>query len=193
MFEAVILAAGYSSRAGSNKMGLIVQGKPVLGRVIEAFVPLCTKITIVGGHYYKEVVEIASTYDSVRLVKNEDYDLGMFSSILCGVQNVESDCFICPGDYPLVDKDLVAKLSEAKGDFVVPVFEGKRGHPVLLNKKTVEKLKMEPRDSNLKIFRDKCKMTEVVVASKGILIDLDTKEDYETIKNMSNDERSEIS
>jgi len=158
VFEAVILAAGYSSRAGSNKMMFDIDGKPVLSHTIEAFLPVCDKVVVVGGHYYNEIESIVSQYDSVQLVKNKNYQMGMFSSILCGMSFVEHQCFVCPGDYPLINNGVVRKLMEVKGDFCVPKYKGKRGHPVLLSKESVDRLKTWSRNSNLKLFRDTCHM-----------------------------------
>ncbi len=184
MFEAVILAAGFSSRVGSNKMELLIDNKPVLGNTIEAFSSLCQRIIVVGGHYYNEVELITSQYESVELVKNENYSKGMFSSILHGVSFVNENCFICPGDYPLINTSVVEKLSVEIGEFVVPTYNGKRGHPVLLNAETIKRLKSEPVNSNLKIFRDSCKITEVEVMEEGILLDIDTIDDYKKIRNI---------
>lgn len=184
MLEVVILAAGYSSRLGTNKMELLIDKKPILQLVIEAFYPLCDKIHVVGGHYYKEVSIITKEYSKVNLIKNNNYSLGMFSSILCGIKEVSSECFITPGDYPLVTKDIVKVISEISGDFVVPTYKGRRGHPVKLSKEVVEDLKCEPMSSNLKVFRDRYEIVHVEVGDQGILLDVDTMEHYEKVKSI---------
>jgi molybdenum cofactor cytidylyltransferase len=102
MYEAVILAAGYSSRIGSNKMILSIDEKPMLCHVVEAFYPLCHKIHVVSGHYHADIVALLSQYEKVHIIYNNDYHLGMFSSLLCGIEQVTGDCFICPGRLSIV-------------------------------------------------------------------------------------------
>lgn len=181
MYEAVILAAGYSSRIGTNKMLLEVDEKPIICRVIEAFYPICQRIHVVGGHYYDDLVPILNTYKKVNIIKNNNYHLGMFSSLLCGIKDVSSDCFICPGDYPLLSTEIVEQLSAAQGDFIVPTYQGRRGHPVLLSFDLVRLLALEPVDSNLKVFRDRHQVTYIEVQNDSVLIDVDTKEAYNEV------------
>jgi molybdenum cofactor cytidylyltransferase len=50
-------------------------------------------------------------------------------------------------------------MTEVEGQFIVPVFDGKRGHPVLLSNALIKKLRLEPVESNLKEFRDRQKVT----------------------------------
>lgn len=184
MFEVVILAAGYSSRLGTNKMGLLVNDKPILELVIEAFYPLCQRIHVVGGHYYDEVNQLTNKYSKVNLIKNNNYSMGMFSSVLCGINEVSGECFITPGDYPMITTSIVEQLANTTGAFVVPTYQGKRGHPVKLSKEVVEDLKREPLESNLKTFRNRYEITHVEVGHEGILIDVDTMENYERVKSI---------
>jgi molybdenum cofactor cytidylyltransferase len=184
MLEVVILAAGYSSRLGKNKMELLIDDKPILALVIEAFYPLCDKIHVVGGHYYDEISQITKKYPKVNLIKNDNYSLGMFSSVLAGIKEVSNDCFITPGDYPLITSELVEIIGNITGAFVVPTYKGNRGHPVKLSKEVVEDLKNEPIHSNLKVFRDRYEIVHVEVDEQGILLDVDTMESYERVKRI---------
>lgn len=179
MFEAIILAGGYSSRMGRNKMELELDGKPVLSWTVDAFKHQCSRILVVGGHYYEAIEEMMKDEPLVEVVRNENYNRGMFSSVLRGISQVKGSCFVCPGDYPLLDPETIKILAECEGDFVVPVFQGRRGHPVLLNPETVEKLKQAPDDWNLKGFRETCDLMEVEVSDPGILQDIDNPEDFE--------------
>ncbi len=182
MFEVIILAGGYSSRMGSNKMELEIQGKPVLLWTIDAFRHRCDRILVVGGHYYHTIKDLLKDEEKVSVLYNEDYQLGMFSSVMRGIREVNDACFICPGDYPLLKQSSIDALAACQGEFLVPVFNGKRGHPVLLNASAVKRLKKQALDSNLKKFRDTCMVTEVPVEDESILWDMDRKEDYYQLK-----------
>jgi molybdenum cofactor cytidylyltransferase len=182
MYEAVILAAGYSSRMGTNKLRLLIDNKPMICHVVESFYPFCSKIIVVSGHYHEDVCALLSDYKKVHIVYNSDYHLGMFSSILCGIKQVTGDCFICPGDYPRITPDDIKPLTEAEGNFIVPVFEGNKGHPILIKQKLIEQLKQEATDSTLRHFRDKQEITYIEVNSSHILCDMDTPANYQTIE-----------
>lgn len=184
MLEVVILAAGYSSRLGKNKMGLLIDNKPILGLVIEAFYPLCDRIHVVGGYYYDEIKEITKVYSKVNLIKNEDYALGMFSSIKCGIKEVTGECLITPGDYPLITSEVVKIIADTSGAFVVPTYKGHRGHPVKLSEEVMKDLKKEAIESNLKSFRNRYEIVHIEVDNQGILLDVDTIEAYEKAKKV---------
>ena len=180
--DAVVLAAGYSSRTGTNKMTLTIDNKAILERVIETLLIVCDKIIVVGGHNYNSIKLITDKYRNVKLIENTEYRLGMFSSVKCGVSEMTGDFFLIPGDYPLVKQTTYQALLKGKGDFIVPEYNGRRGHPVLIKKKLIESINEEPIESNLKVFRDKCNTEFIQVNDEGILIDLDTMEDFEKIK-----------
>jgi len=182
--DAVVLAAGYSSRMGTGKMAMSINNTTVLGSVLETLLDVCGKIVVVGGHDYKSIEAVTKKYDGVMLVENKDYDLGMFSSVKRGVKEMTGDFFLIPGDYPAVKQSTYLSLIEGSGDFVVPVFRGRKGHPVLIKGNLISALNSEPIESNLKVFRDKCKTDFIEVDDEGVLLDIDTREDYEHIKEI---------
>jgi len=182
--DAIVLAAGYSSRAGTNKMAMTIENKTILSRVIETLLAVCDKIVVVGGHNYNSIKQITDIYNKLQLVKNNDYHHGMFSSVKRGVSEMKKDFFLIPGDYPAVKKDTYIKLQKSAGDFIVPVYKGRRGHPVLIKKNLITTLMNEPVDSNLKVFRDKCNPEFIEIDDEGILMDVDTQEDFEKIKGI---------
>ena len=69
-------------------------------------------------------------------------------------------------------------MLEQEGDIIVPVYEGRKGHPVLLSYAMKELLLDEERDSNLKAFINRMGFKEVVVDDPFIRMDIDTLEDY---------------
>lgn len=180
--DAVILAAGYSSRVGANKMALTINNQSILSYVIQTFYPFCERIVVVGGHHYAEIKELVKNYNKVILVKNEQYDLGMFSSVQRGVAEVENDFFLTPGDYPMILPSTCEQLLQGKGDIVVPIYKGRKGHPIFMKKALISSLLKEPITSNLKLFRDRQFLTYIEVLDEGVLLDVDTMNDYRLIK-----------
>jgi len=182
--DAVVLAAGYSSRAGTNKMALVIDEKTVLERVIETLRTVCEKIVVVGGHNFNVIKKITDKFDRVTLVENKDYPLGMFSSVKRGTSEMDTDFFLIPGDYPLIKESTYRKMQDSDGEFIVPVYNGRRGHPVLIRKNLISRLNEEPVESNLKAFRDRCEVAFIDIDDEGILMDIDTMSDYENIRDI---------
>ncbi|WP_105617463.1 nucleotidyltransferase family protein [Vallitalea okinawensis] len=180
--DAVILAGGYSSRAKTNKMALMINQQSILSLNIEAFYPFCKRIVVVGGHHFEETKRLVREYDKVKLVKNENYDRGMFSSVKRGVAEMENDFFLTPGDYPMIHSSTCEKLKRGTGDIVIPTYNGRKGHPIFIKKKLIAALIKEPVSSNLKVFRDRQNLSCISVEDEGILYDVDTINDYMIIK-----------
>lgn len=189
MNDGVILAGGYSSRAKTNKMVLDYKGLPIICNLIETMKDVCETIFVVTGHYHDEVSEAVRGYENVTVVKNNDYAMGMFSSVKRGVLEVKNDFFLTPGDYPLIKKETFEKLLEVDGDIRVPTFNNRKGHPIFISKELKLSLLNEPEDSNLKVFRDRHTVTYLKTLDEGVLIDVDTMSDYLNLKNRN--ERNE--
>ncbi|MCK5387996.1 MAG: nucleotidyltransferase family protein, partial [Candidatus Izimaplasma sp.] len=178
MIDGIILAGGYSSRIKKNKMVLLYNELPIICNVIESMKDFCNKIVIVTGHYHDEIVQVVSKYEQVIVIRNINYDLGMFSSVITGVKEINNDFFLTPGDYPLIQKETFRSLLNASGEIRVPIFNNRKGHPILIKKELIDPLLNEPVDSNLKVFRDRYTVNYIETTDEGVLIDVDTMEDY---------------
>ncbi|MCK5761790.1 MAG: nucleotidyltransferase family protein [Candidatus Izimaplasma sp.] len=182
MVDGIILAGGYSSRIKKNKMTLIYNDLPIICNVIESMKDCCNKIVVVTGYYHEEVSEVVSKYKQVVVKRNDNYDLGMFSSVIAGVTEVNNDFFLTPGDYPLIRKETFKQLLDASGVIKVPIFNNRKGHPIFTSQELIEPLLNESIDSNLKVFRDRYTVNYIETSDEGVLIDVDTMEDYLLIK-----------
>jgi len=182
--DAVILAAGYSSRAGDFKPALDLFGKSILQRCIESMRDLCENIIVVGGHQIKIIRELTKDLPKVKVVKNEHFELGMFSSVRRGIKEVSSDrFFIIPGDQPLVRPETFSELIGYNMDIVIPRYKGKKGHPALFDSKLVEEILSRDDSEILRNYiHSKENVAIVDVDDPGIGLDVDTLEDYEKIK-----------
>lgn len=184
MTQAIVLAAGMSSRAKTNKLALTLGDQSILAILVATLQRHCSEIIVVTGHYKSEVEALLSPFDGVKFVHNEAYTLGMFSSVLKGVGEVTENFLLVPGDCPLTDDTTLVALLEADGPVRVPVSDGRRGHPLFIGKELIEALLQEPVSSNLKRFRDRYPLTEVDVRDAGVLRDIDTIEAYNRVKKI---------
>ncbi len=182
MVEAVVVAAGLSSRAGGWKPAFDLGGLTVIERCLLGMYQYCSRIVVVGGYRFDSLVKILEKYEKVELVYNQDYEEGMLSSVLKGFGQIRGPRFFyLPGDYPLISQTVYETLLKQDEEIVIPAFQGITGHPVLFQTKVVKLLLDSPKYLNLREFIASREKTIVEVADPGVLIDIDTKEDYRQI------------
>ena len=183
--DGVILAAGYSSRAKTFKLELEINKKAIIQRCIESLYDECNKIILVTGYKHEKIDELVKNYTKVKVIYNEEFHKGMFSSVKKGIQNVTAERFLLtPGDYPLINKDVVKKLLNEENEIVIPSFNKRGGHPILLSSKLIKEILNEKEDSNLKIYLRKKQCSYLNINDEGIVIDVDTIDDYNYVKTL---------
>lgn len=183
----IVLAAGASSRMGRPKPLLDLGGKPALARILEACRGAAlSRPVVVLGHAAQEIrggVDLSGT----TVVLNPTPDRGMSSSLVEGLKALPADArgfLIYPADYPLVTWRELVLLEEVfekdHGHHVyVPVYEGKRGHPVACDRAmAAEFLALGPDEpAHAVIRKDPARVAEVPVGNAWVCRDLDTEED----------------
>lgn len=178
MTQGIILAGGLSSRAHLNKLMLEINNKPLICYAVDGMRPFVDEIIVVTGKYHDEFSRVLR---DVKIVKNEDYEKGMFSSVLTGVRNVNSDFFILPGDIPFVSKETYESLLNGQKSIRVPLFKGKTGHPVFFRKEHIKELLECSVDSNLREYMSKQEVEKINTNDEFCLLDIDTIEDFNEI------------
>lgn len=186
-FWAVVLAAGESKRMGFPKMLLNFNGRTMLEKVIDNIINSdVNNIIVVTGGYKESISELIASLP-VKNCYNINYKQGMLSSVQCGFRSLPPDydaALVFQGDQPFINPMVINMLIDAhllsgKG-IVIPVFEKKRGHPLLITRKykdEVEKLNASDglRSLALQFSED---VLELETTQQGILKDFDTYEDY---------------
>ncbi len=184
MIEAVVLAAGYSSRTSRYKMTLPLGGKTVLQHTVDSLLTACNKVIVVCGHNARECKKLFQNRKGVIVSVNPNFDQGMFSSVQHGVSQLHSDIFfVIPGDQPMIKPETLTQLLAADGDIVNPAFRGKKGHPVLFRGNSKKGILNMPDNAVLRDFIHSNPSTVLDVDDEGILLDIDTDEDYENMVN----------
>jgi molybdenum cofactor cytidylyltransferase len=189
MIEGIILAAGLSSRAGVFKMALKLQERSLIEHTVDAMMDNCRRIILVGGYRIERLKFLVSSYPEVRVVYNRHYSLGMFSSVQEGVRHLKGDLFfLIPGDCPFVRQStyrqlLLAAKSGGGPDIWVPVYQGRKGHPVLVKGFLGAEILKEPLNSTLRDFIRRKGYREVEVEDEGILKDIDTAADIKKARS----------
>lgn len=136
---ALVLAAGRSTRMeGPNKLLLPVAGVPMVLRAASAaLASRASSVTVVVGHE-ADAVEATLAGLPLRIVRNPDYAQGMSTSLRRGLESIPSDAeavVVLLGDMPFVSAAHVDRVLDAfvpsSPAIVVPMHNGRRGHPVL--------------------------------------------------------------
>lgn len=177
--EGIVLAAGLSTRVGENKLVLDVDGKTVIERCILGMYDICSKIIVVGGHRIEDIEDILSNYSKAELIYNPDYLNGMFSSVKKGLTHIKEErFFLIPGDYAVVNKETYEDMLKVDNDIVIPIYDGRKGHPLLMKSYLIEELLKDISCETLRDFTGKKSFISINIEDPGILMDIDTMEDY---------------
>jgi molybdenum cofactor cytidylyltransferase len=140
---ALILAAGQSSRMGRNKLLLELAGKPLIAHVADHALALgLQEIVVVLGHE-ADAVRRALADRPLRFVTAPDYAEGMSASLKAGLGALSPQIdatLVLLGDMPLVSTALLRHMINAYNPLegraiVLPVHDGKRGNPVLWDRR----------------------------------------------------------
>jgi molybdenum cofactor cytidylyltransferase len=181
---AVVPAAGQSSRFGGMKLLADVDGQPLLNRTLSSLIEAGVDLVVV-------VISQAAPLDTVplmghanvRTVVNRDPSRGMFSSIQCGIAVAKADVIVVlPADMPFVTTttvSFVVRTCLETGRVVVPVFNGRRGHPIGILGNLRDGLLMMPPDRSLKDALGALgeELVTIEVEDEGVLRDVDVQSD----------------
>ena len=205
-FAAIILAAGESRRMGEPKQLLPWGDVTIIEQMVGTFASAAIdELVVVLGHRAAEIGAVVNAYFkaladdwaewgiyravTVQTPLNSNYQSGeMLSSIQCGLGQLSPlvrGAFIVPCDQPQLKSATVNRLrhefEQAGKGIVVPSYQMRRGHPLLLDvqKYRDEILAIDGAPGLQKILRDHPDdILHVVFDEPGVLADLDTKEDY---------------
>jgi molybdenum cofactor cytidylyltransferase len=181
---ALLLAAGQSSRMGSNKLLAEVDGRPMVARVAQRLLSSHARpiVAVLGNEAPR--VDAALGKLPVERVRNPAFAEGLSTSLKAGLAALPEDIdgvLICLGDMPLVagrDLDrLIAAFDPLEGRaIVVPMRRGKRGNPVLWAKRFIPEMAELAGDVGAKhLIGEHAELVcEVEMDSDGVLVDIDT-------------------
>lgn len=184
---AIVLAAGLSSRMGTQKLLLPFKGKTIVENVVENILNSGIKqVLVVLGADQAELAGVLKSWP-VKTVWNENFQEGMHTSVISGVKALPENAsavLIYLGDQPFIPEHVSVKVFEAwrnsgKG-IVLPLFEGKRGHPPLYDLKYRDELSNLDPQAGLRSLAQKFPedIFEVETFCPKIVRDIDTREAY---------------
>ncbi len=189
---AIILAAGESKRMGSPKMILPFGDSTIIEKVIENVLSSnIDRILLVVGPGKDDILKLTGKYPVMHCY-NEHYKNGMLSSVKCGFEHLPDDfhaALVYLGDQPAISTSITDIIIKSYYDFgkgiVLPVYNKRRGHPLLIDRKYRDEILTLDGAEGLKeiLRRHQDDIQEVETQEQAILKDIDTIEDYKNELN----------
>ncbi len=186
--SALILAAGESKRMGKPKLLMRWGQGTVLEQTIDNFLnSKVNEVVVVAGYRAEEMTNLIAS-KPVTVAVNQAYRRGLSTSIVTGLGLVRDDTqaiMLSLADQPLVDSQtinrLIAAYSAKNKGIVLPVFRGRRGHPVIFSIKYKGELMRLKGDIGGRqiIGQHPDDILEVDVDCEGVIIDIDTEDSYQ--------------
>lgn len=181
----IVLAAGFSTRMGQLKQIMPIAGVPMVRQVVESFLMAGLEAVVVLGHQHA-LVQRALRGLTCTYVMNPRPDQGMFASVQAGCRLIEGGtaCLVnpcdCPGILPATIQQICVALLAYPDRVVIPIFQGRRGHPVGLPADIITQICDLPSDTpgmNSLWRKTPERILLIEVADPAVLQDFDTPED----------------
>lgn len=186
--SAVVLAAGMSRRMGAPKQLLQVEGQPILERTLaHVRESAVDEIVLVLGFAADAITRQIST-EGLKVVRNEAYEQGMGTSLRRGLAAVNpraKGALIVLADQPFVQAATFNRLMEchrsSEAKIILPLYNGFRGNPVLLDRAVFPSLRELTGDVGCRAVFGNYKggIQKLPVNDAGILLDIDSPEDLQ--------------
>ena len=185
MLAAVILSGGASSRMGSPKALLPYQGRPFLEHLLEvtSHRSIGVRRVVLGAH--AEPIAKVVDLKADEIVINEDWEKGQLSSVQAALRSLPpktDGILLCLIDHPLISAMLVQELIEqfykSKKPIVLPVYEGRRGHPVIFSSSLYDELLHAPLETGARavVWAHSGDLEEVRTNEEGCVLNLNDPE-----------------
>jgi molybdenum cofactor cytidylyltransferase len=188
---AVILAAGGSTRFGTPKQFLKVEGETLIRRVANTAIDAdCRHVVVVAGEHAERIGgELHGL--RVEVIENAEWSRGLGTSIKRGVTHlVDTDAelggiVIVACDQPFVSGQILQQLAAETQPIAASGYAGTVGIPALFRQKYFAALASLPDESGAKSLIDANRSDVAVVPFPEGAIDIDTPADYAAISRRS--------
>lgn len=170
MIAGIVLAAGRSSRMGTAKARLSIEGEPAVARLVRTLRRAgLDPVLVVGSEDLVELIEGA-------VLVAGDPDGEMIDSIARGIDALPPEveaAVIQPVDAPFTTVEAVEALASDPTRPRVLTFDGTHGHPVLVPRSLFPAVLARPQGGLRSLLLD----ADPVPWDRSVLADLDTPSD----------------
>jgi molybdenum cofactor cytidylyltransferase len=185
----IVLAGGEAARFGRLKQLLDFHGRPLVRQAAETALAAGLSPVVVVSGARAELVEAAVQGLSVQVVRNPHWKEGQASSLRAGLAalpaGVGAAIFLL-ADQPKVTAILLRTLLEQHrrelAPIVAPLVGDRRANPVLFDRETFPDLLRLQGDVGGRAIFSKYQLTYLPWQDEGLLLDIDTPEDYQRMQ-----------
>ena len=180
---ALVLAAGFARRFGRDKRWVRLAG----GRAMIDQVLACIEAAGLPARVVLRADDESRTTHAwpvpLLTVAAADAKRGLGASLAAAVRQLDGDqsCLVCLADMPFIRSETYRQVAAAltAGTIAVPVFDGRRGHPVAFAAEFLPSLRALDGDRGARALLEarRDRVVEVPVADAGIHADIDTVAD----------------
>jgi CTP:molybdopterin cytidylyltransferase MocA len=178
--SALVLAAGEGRRFGGAKQLALVEGRPMLDRVVDAAVAAVGRVVVVLGAHDVPV------RDGVEVVRCSDWAEGQAASLRAGVAALSgcSPVVVLLADMPFVTPEVIAGALDqltARHDVVRTTAGGRPTHPVVLGPRALAGVPSLRGDVGARVLFDTLRVCEWEAGHLFDATDVDTPEQLQSI------------
>lgn len=185
MLAAVILSGGASSRMGSPKALLPYQGRPFLEHLLKITIhpEIGARRVVLGAD--AESIAKAIPLKANEMIINSQWEKGQLSSIQAAVRKLPAwteGMLLFLIDHPLISSllvgELIAQFHKSRKPIVLPVYEGRRGHPVIFSASLYPELLRAPAETGARavVWAHADEVEEVPTNEEGCVLNLNDPE-----------------
>ena len=177
---------------GSDKALLAYRGSTFLQHLLDLFLPQVSPVIVVLGHNADKIRATIPPSPGVQIVINSNYRAGQLSSLQTGIRALpweSAAALVTLVDHPAVAGStiaaLVGRFESSPAPLVLPRYDGRRGHPVILSRALLDEILALPASASAKdvVHAHQHHAAYVDVDDLGVIRDVDTPADYEDLGN----------
>jgi len=191
----LILAAGESKRLGQPKQLLPYKKTNLLAHTIEQVkaIERSDVFVVIGAHFSDIFQSIRG--QKITIIKNNNWEDGMGSSLSKGIEFIKKKgtfdrVLVTLSDLPLTTlshyEELISLSKTSRKRIILTDYqEGLSGVPAIFDKSLFNELSLLSDDEGAKPVISKYKKEVIKLPSKTPYFDVDTKEEYQKLLNLS--------
>jgi molybdenum cofactor cytidylyltransferase len=186
MLAAVILSGGASTRMGTPKALLPYRGETFLQHLLRVtdHTRIGARRVVLGADAL--AIQAALHLQPDEIVINQEWSKGQLSSIQAALKNLPPDTdgmLLCLIDHPFVSAKLIDELIghfySSRKRIVLPIYNGRRGHPVIFASSLYDELLAAPLETGARavVWAHHEDVLEMPTVEEGCVLNLNDRDD----------------